>query len=433
MKLFTRLLIFLLIIAGLAYGYIWYKNKQMIDNIFAMAKMQTQASYDSTYVSFDGKSVTTGIEITIPGTTQKATIEEVRFGTESLLQSFKLVRSIESRQFDNAPSDFSAAVSKLQFPLVSAMDFNSGYESKPDLLTQIYLAGCNNKKSLEVADLIDMGYQQVTLNINTSVEYDQHIHQANFNFYVNAGEYGSLDIDFLMDQVNPNVPVPPKLKSITAEMLNAEFTQRLTQYCATQEGLELEQYYPRHMDYLRHVLYNNNLHFSEEFYTTYKDFIRNPRSVRLETYPSDSINSMEIMSMSAPRLVSALSMRIFFNDKRVTQLFGNPPPPSELPQLDTVVELKDDNLTRVQGLTLQNTSPSNMGSYIGYEGRFNYRGENFVGTISSVSGSTARVNTYISSGNYLEMPFRINEIKNLKVRREVKPEEVRRKEVKKDQ
>ena len=78
----------------MAYGYIWYKNKQMIDDAFSMIKMQTSASYDSTYVSLDGKSVTTGIEITMPGTAQKITVKEFRFGTGSLLDSFKLVRGI---------------------------------------------------------------------------------------------------------------------------------------------------------------------------------------------------------------------------------------------------------------------------------------------------------------------------------------------------
>jgi hypothetical protein len=323
-----------------------------------------------------------------------------------------------------------AEVTQLQFPLTTAMDSDSSFKSQPSLFTQIQLAGCDNKDEINVTDLMDMGYQQVTLDFNTSFTYDKHINQANMNVYVNGGEYGSVNIDVLLDQINPNSLMQnPKLKSITMEMLNSEFANRLLKHCAKLEELELEQYYSRHMDYLRHVLYDNNLHFSEDFYTAYKEYIRQPRSIRFESYPSDSVNSMEMMSMSPQRLVSALSMRIFFNDKRVAQLFGNPPLPSELPELDTVVEVEDDNLTRVQGLTLQNTSPSNMSSYVGYEARFNYRGKSFKGKIRSVSGATARVNTYISSGNYLEMPFRVSEIKNLRIRREVKSEEVKREDI----
>ncbi|GAA4360448.1 hypothetical protein [Kangiella marina] len=434
MKLFTRILIVLLILAGLAYGYIWYKNKQMIDNIFTAMKMQAPASYDSTYVSFDGKSVTTNIKITIPGTAQKATIEEIRFGTDSLINSFKLVRSIESGQYFGGVQNMSAEIKQLQFPLVSSMDSDSSYDSQPDLLTTMSLAGCDNKTSLDISDYTAMGYQQVTLDFSTSFTYDKHINQANWNMYVNAGEYGSLNVDFLLDQINPNALVQnPKLKSVTVEALTTDFTNRLFEYCAELEGLELAQYYPRHIDYLRHVLYDNNLHFSEEFYDTYKTYIRQPGSIRLESYPTDSINSMEMMQMSAQRLMSALSVRIFFNDQRVRQIYGNPPLPSELPELDTVVELEDDNLTRVQGLTLQDTAPSNLGQYIGYEARFNYRGKSFVGTVQSVSGSIARVKTFISSGNYLEMPFRVNEIQALQVRREVTPESVKREEVETDQ
>ena len=137
--------------------------------------------------------------------------------------------------------------------------------------------------------------------------------------------------------------------------------------------------------------------------------------------------------MSPQRMMSTLNMRVFFNDERVLQLFGNPPLPSELPELDQVVEVQDDNLTRVQGLTLQATSPANLGAYIGYEARFNYRGKSFVGTVNSVSGATARIKTFISSGNYLEMPFRIDEIKDLRVRREVEAKSVKRDELENEQ
>jgi hypothetical protein len=429
-KFFTRLVIIILILAGMAYGYIWYKNKQMIDDAFSMIKMQTSASYDSTYVSLDGKSVTTGIEITMPGTAQKITVKEFRFGTGSLLDSFKLVRGIETGQYFGTADTVSAELVQLQFPLTSSMDSSSDFKTEPDIFTQITLAGCDNKDNLEVSDLMDMGYKQVTLDFSTEFSYDKHINQANWNVYLNAGDLGSFNIDFLLDQINPNALVQnPKLKSITMESLNPVFTERLFEHCAKLEGLELEQYYSRHMDYLRHVLYNNNLHFSDEFYSSYQEYIRQPRSIRLDTYPSESINTMDMMGMSPQRLVHALSLRVFLNDKRVSQLFGNPPSRSELPPLDTVVEVEDDNLTLVQGLTLQPTDPSNLGSYIGYDARFSYRGKEYRGRINSVSGSTVRINTTISSGNYLEMPFRINEIKNLQVRREVQSEAVKRAEL----
>ncbi|AOE51035.1 hypothetical protein [Kangiella sediminilitoris] len=430
MKFFTRLLIIVLVLAGLAYGYIWYKNKQLIDDIFTTLKMQAPATYDNTYVSLDGKSVTTGIEINIPGTRQKATIEEIRFGTDSLLQSFKLVRSIESGQYLESSQNFSAEIKQLQLPLTTSMESNDDSANQSSLFSEILLAGCDGKRSIEVSDLLDMGYQQVTLDFSTAMTFDKHINQANLNVYMNAGTYGSINIDFLFDQLNPNAPIPnPKLKSIKAEVLSSGFTKQLTQHCAKLENLELAQYYPRHMDYLRHVLYDKNLHFSDEFYATYNDYIKNPRSVRFESFPSESIYSMELVNMSAQRMVSVLNLRLFMNDKRVQPLFGNPPLPSELPELDQVVEIEDDNLTQVQGLTLQDTDPETLASYVGYDARFDYRGKPFKGKITSVSGSTVRVNTVISSGNYLEMPFRVNEINNLKVRREVKPVSLDREEV----
>lgn len=119
MKIFIRLFIFLLIAAALAYGYIWYKNKQIIDEAFTSLRTFTSASYDSTFVSADGKSVTRGIKLTFPGTSTDATIEEIQVGTGNLIDSFKFIRSIESGMWAEDPNTLVFKIKNFQFPLTS--------------------------------------------------------------------------------------------------------------------------------------------------------------------------------------------------------------------------------------------------------------------------------------------------------------------------
>lgn len=417
MKIFIRLFIFLFIAAGLAYGYIWYKNKQAIDDIFSQLRMFTSASYDSTFVSLDGKSVTRGIKFTFPGTSTEATIEEFQVGTGSLIESFKLVRSIETRMISDAPSSMVLKVKNFQFPLSVDLQSDSTFAPEPDFFTKTQMAGCGSKRSISIEDLNKMDYSQVSLDLNASVNYDHHINQATFTTYANAKDYGSFQIDFLMDNISQNA-INSKLKNVTLTLQNDGYINRLNTFCADLVKVSEEEYHQRHLNYLMHLLYNESIYLSDEFYTQYADYVANPRSIVISTYPDNSMDPFQLFSMSPQLMVSSLNMAITINDHEIRQLFGSRPTIDELPKLDEPVKVVDDSIETVQGLTLQDTNPSDLANYINYQAYFDYRGKSYKGVIETVEGSVARINTQISTGNYLQMPFRISEIRNLQIRRE---------------
>ena len=417
MRIFIRLFIFLLIAAGLAYGYIWYKNKQAIDDVFAQLRMFTSASYESTFVSLDGKSVTRGIKFTFPGTSTEATIAEFQLGTGSLIDSFKLVRSLETRMLNDAPDTMVLKIKDFQFPLSAELENDPNFSSEPDFFTQMQMAGCGNKRSISISDLNQMGYSQVSFDLDTSIRYDKHINQANFRVYANARDYGSFQLDFLMDNISQN-SFNSKLKNITMTMKNDGYINRLNEFCADLVDVTKENYYQRHVNYLTHFLYNQSIYLSDEFYQHYSQYVENPRSIVISTYPDNSMDPAQLWSMSPQLMVSSLNMTITINDHEIRQLFGARPNPEDLPELDEPVEEVDDSIQTVQGLTLQATDPSDLKKYIKYQAYFDYRGKSYKGTIESVEGSVARINTQVSAGNYLQMPFKISEIRNLQVRRE---------------
>ncbi|ACV28049.1 hypothetical protein [Kangiella koreensis] len=417
MKLFIRLFIFLLIAAALAYGYIWYKNKQAIDDIFSQLRMFTSASYDTTFVSIDGKSVTRGIKFTFPGTSTDATIDEFQIGTESLIESFKLVRSIETRMLNDAPSSMVLKVQNFQFPLTLDLESDSSFATEPDFFTKLQMAGCDNKRTISISDLNEMGYNQISLDLNTSINYDHHINQAKFVVYADARDYGSFQIDSLMDNISQN-SYNSKLKNITMTIKNDGYVNRLNEFCADLVGVSKEDYYQRHLDYFTHLLYNESIYLSDEFYMQYADYVANPRSIKISTYPDNSMDPFQLMSMSPQLMVSSLNMSITINDHEIRQLFGARPNPEDLPELDEPVQVIDDSIETIQGLTLQETDTSQLANYINYQAYFDYRGKSYKGVIESVEGSVARINTQVSAGNYLQMPFRVSEIRNLQVRRE---------------
>lgn len=416
MKIFIRLFIFLLIAAGLAYGYIWYKNKQFVDDLFSNLRTFTSASYDSTFVSADGKSVTKGIKLTFPGTNTDATIEEVQVGTGNLIDSFKFIRSIESGMITEEPNTIVFKVKNLLFPLTSDLESDSAFSSQPDFFTRMQIAGCGNKRSVSISDLNDMGYNQISMDLDTSINIDPYINQGKFIAYINARDYGSFQMDFLMDNIKNSFN--SKLKNITLTFKNDGYVNRLNEYCADLVNVSQEEYQQRHLNYLTHLLFNESIYLSDEFYTQYADYVNNPRNIKISTYPDNSMNPAQLWSMSPQLMVSSLNMSVSINDKEIRQLFGSRPNREDLPELDEPVKVVDDNLETVQGLTLQDTNPSDLGKYINYQAYFDYRGKSYKGTIESVEGSVARINTQVSAGNYLQMPFRISEIRNLRVRRE---------------
>ena len=415
MKVFIKVFIFLLILAGVSYGYIFYKNKQAVDDIFEQINFFTSASYDSTYVSLGGKSVTNGVKFTIPGTSTEATIEQIQFGASNLIESFKLVRSIETFQFDEMPSSIGGKIKGFQFPLSSELDFDDPNQT-PDLFTKMQFAGCGNKTHLTFADYPDLGYNQITLDADATISYDSNINQANWNMYLTAQGYGSFDANFIMDNINFLSP-DPKLKSISLDIKNDGFANKLKEYCAKRVELESQQYLERHMAYLQHLMYNEGIYLSQDFYTLYNDFINNPRSIKISSYPDSSLTTNEILDISPQLMISRLNLNLALNDKNVSSLQGNKPDPSDLPPLDEVTPI-EDSIKTIQGLTLQDTPISAIGQYVNYDAQFSYRGKKYKGNIVSASGTTVRVNTQISPGNYLQMPFRTSEIRNLKIRRE---------------
>lgn len=419
MKIFIRLFIFLLIAAALAYGYIWYKNKQIIDEAFTSLRTLTSASYDSTFVSADGKSVTRGIKLTFPGTSTDATIEEIQVGTGNLIDSFKFIRSIESGMWAEDPNTLVFKIKNFQFPLTSDLDSTSAFasSSESDLLTEMQLAGCANKNSVSISDLNEMGYSQISLDLDTSINIDPNLNQAKFTIYASARDYGSYQIEFLLDNFTQN-SFASKLKNVSMVLNNDGYVNRLNEYCADLVGISKEEYQQRHMDYLQHVLYNQSIYLSEEFFTQYAEYVENPRNIKISSYPDNSMDPFQLMSMSPQLMLSSLNMTVTINDHEIRQLFGARPNPEDLPALDEPVKVVDDSIETVQGLTLQDTDPSQLAKYINYQAYFDYRGKSYKGTIESVEGSVARINTQVSAGNYLQMPFRISEIRNLQVRRE---------------
>lgn len=417
MRIFIRLFIFLLVAAALAYGYIWYKNKQIIDELFSDLRGRTSASYETTFVSIDGKSVTRGIKLTLPGTNTDATIEELQFGTGNLIDSFRFVRSIESGMWTKDPNTLVFKIKNAQFPLTSDLDNDSAFASEPDFFTKMQMAGCGNKQTISISDLNEMGYSQMSLDLDTSINIDPNLNQGKFVVYANARDYGSFQMEFLMDNFTQN-SFASKLKNVTMTYKNDGYVNRLNEYCADLVDIPKEDYYQRHVDYLTHVFYNESIYLSDEFYTQYTDYVANPRSIKISSYPDNSMDPFQLWTMSPQLLVSSLNLSISINDHELRQLFGARPNPEDLPTLDEPVKVVDDSIETVQGLTLQPTDPSKLGNYINYQAYFDYRGKSYKGTIESVEGSVARINTQVSAGNYLQMPFKISEIRNLKVRRE---------------
>ncbi|WP_251358554.1 hypothetical protein [Kangiella sp. TOML190] len=416
MRFFIRLFLFLIVIAALVYGYAWYKNKQSVDSMI----INNGGSYDSTYLDLNGDSVIKGIRFNIPGLSDAATVQELRMGTGSLLTNVRVAKAFANQDLEGLPNHFDLLFDAkgAKLPLDPAMDqTNAGATPFLNLAT---FAGCGNRTDLSVADLSSLGIYALTSDAKVKVSIDKTNSKAFADFYINLDKLSTLKMDFRLDGFSFTNPFGMGLGGGSIEVSDNGIQRDINKLCAQESNLSEKQYTERHISYLKHLLFRENIYLSPEFYQTYAAYHANPRSIKLKFHPDSSLQPMSLAGVSPRRLMSLLNADVMINDQSITPLFGNRPDPSELPELDEVTP-EESTLTIVQGLTVQPTAVASLANYVGYDAFFNYRGQKYKGEILSVSGDNALIKYEINAGNRVSKPFAISEIKNLRVRREFVP------------
>lgn len=418
MRFFIRFFIFLLVIAAAAYGYAWYKNKQAVDDLI----VKNGGSYDSTYIDFNGDSVIKGIRFALPGLSEAASIDEVRTGTGNILTNVKVSKALDSQDLQALPDNFDIYfdVKGAQMPLDPMMDQAGGNEE--DFFSNATFAGCGNRKNLSVSDLGMVGINALKTDSKVKLTVDKANSKAYADLYINLDKFNTTKLNLSINNFNFNNPMGLTFAGGAIEVADNGIQRDIVSLCAKESKLSEKQFTERHISYLKHLLFKENIFLSPEFYQLYENYHANPRSVKFNFQPTNSIQPLSLMSASPQRLISMLNLSVSLNDKTVTPLMGNRPDPSELPELDAVTP-EDDGLKVVYGLKRQDTAVSNIGRYVGYDAYFDYRGNKYKGKILSVGSSTAKIRYEVSTGNYVEKPFRLKDISNLEVRREQTPPE----------
>lgn len=417
MKFFIRIFMFLIVIGAAAYGYAWYKNKQAVDQIITPAG----GSYDSTYIDVNGDSIINGIRFPMPGTSQTASIESIRMGTGSLMSNVKLAKAFGSKDFNSLPQHFDLVfdVKGAKLPLDLSMDTTSS-NSNDVFFNKAAFAGCGDRTDLSVADLSALKIYALSTDSKMKFTVDRQSNKAYADLYLDFDQLNTTKLKFSLDNFSFNNPFGVNLSSGSLEVSDNGIQRDIASLCAKESGLSEKQFTQRHISYLKHLLYNENIFLSPEFYAEYSQYHGNPRTIKATFHPDKSLQPMSLMGVSARRLISLLNADIKINDKSITPLFGNRPDPSELPQLDEVT-IERSTLRTVQGLTVQATSVSNIARYAGYDAYFNYRGKKYKGQIISVSNGNAIIRYEFNAGNRIAKPFALSDITKLRVRREYAP------------
>lgn len=416
MRFFIRIFLFLLIIGAAAYGYAWYKNKQAIDNLIT----KNGGSYRSTYVDVNGDSVTKGISFQIPGLPQPASIEELRAGTGNIFTNVKVLKAFREKDLAALPPlfDMYLDVSGAKIPIDPIMDQTSS--ANDDFFSKVSYAGCGDRRSLSASDLSSLGIYALDSDTKIKLTFDTPNRKAFADFYFNFDKLSTAKIGMNLKNFNMNNPIGITVGGGSIEIADNGIQRDINAICAKESDLSEKQFTERHISYLKHLLFQENIFLSPEFYELYAKYHANPRSMKISFSPSNDLQPLQLMGASPRRILSLLNADVQLNDQSATPLFGNRPDPSELPQLD-VVTPEDEGLTTIYGLKRQDTAVSSIGRYVGYTAYFDYRGDEYKGQIRSVSGGSAIIRYEVSTGNYVEKPFRLSEISNLEVRREQAP------------
>lgn len=417
MRFFIKLIIAIFVIAAASYGYMWYKNKSIVDSIIT----DNGGSYKNTYVDLNGDSVINDINFPIPGDTASVKVSNVRIGAGSLVDNLKIYRAYKKGDQTLLPKSFKYNVnlSRLDMP----MDFdNFDNQGDTDILSKIFFSGCGDKKSLEASDLNNFGINSLLGDMNFSLSLDQYSNNFVFNADVFFDKLQSGKIQLDIKNFSFDNPMNVKLRKGMFEVSDNGMQSEIYKMCAKKQGMSLDEYKERHIAYLKHLLFQENLFFSPEFYEGYSKYYSNPQTIKLSFMPTQDYSPTEFFvgMQNIPSFLRKTNAELFINNKAIAPLYGNRPDPSELPSLD--IEAPEEEIKYIRGLTIQPTAVSQMGKYVGYDAFFSYRGKKYKGQIQSVSGGTATVKYELTVGNTVAKPFAMKDISNLRIRREFSSE-----------
>lgn len=318
-------LVALVLIAGGAWGYLWYNTKQQVDQIALMAKPFADISYGGIDVSPAGSVGVNRLQILLNAINDSITIGSVRLNAPNMLALLNARRQLGKGQL---PEALSLSVQQFEIPLdggiLGAGSRTAAHRSPFDDLEAL---GCGPVLSFGGTEWLEMGYNNFIGNMSVGYRLSSARNLLEFQIDSNSRDWATINVDIGFATSAPVSSVfelatslTPKLAKLDVALRDDGFNQRRNTYCAAKAGKPVEAYIADHVRLVVERLNANGVYPGPGLVEAYRRYLTEGGQITIAASPPTPIDPAELRFYKPEDAIKLAGFAVKVNDKAVSDL-----------------------------------------------------------------------------------------------------------------
>jgi hypothetical protein len=329
-KLIKALLLLSLpfILYGLLKLAIWYSTKNNIEKFSSQYAGFVQLKYQTISSSIKGNVSVNGLTLFIPMINESIHIKRIRLTTDNILTLLSLTSKLESQEI---PKSLGLLIEGVKIDINSQL-FNSSQESVQTPAERFNTLACGNIQRFDEKALKQMGYDNISTDINLNYSYDPIARTLQLNLYENIEQFFSLDLNAQINNLSkiPNTQEVamslassqnmPQLGKVKLTIEDDSFTTRKVNFCAKNNKSDQKTYISKHVKMADNFLQQMGIKLHQSLLDAYHKSMSHPGNIILSMDFSDTTNIMELSEFALNDIISQLGTEILINNKTISPI-----------------------------------------------------------------------------------------------------------------
>ncbi|HSH42958.1 MAG TPA: hypothetical protein VK973_12610 [Arenicellales bacterium] len=308
---------------GVAKLAIWYSVKTDLDNLRDSLLPVAELEYSRILSPVFGAFGATGLRIAPHGVDGEIKIGSVMVHIQDPIDKY---RFLSARLNDTVPTSFNVSVNGLEVPLSGDVANWINTTAGAPAAASAPSAACAAGTGLSVADLREMGYQELLADVRLDYSYDRR--GGGLGTYLNLelkdmfamtveGRIPPSDVVFDLERMSG----VPRLSDLTVTLNDRSWTSRFNSYCAGVMGLSVAEYVEGRVETTRQAFRTAGFEPSAELLDGLKRFAEGTASMTLNLNPREPLDPMRLDIAGDPEyLIDMLGLEVTFEGQPVSKL-----------------------------------------------------------------------------------------------------------------
>jgi len=308
---------------GLAKLAIWYSVKNDLENLRDTLQPIAKLEYGRILSPVFGAFGATGVRITPHAVEGEIKLDSVMIHVTDPIEKYRL---LSARLKGTIPTSFNVSLNGLRVPLnddiAGWIDVNTASPGAPSTPA----AACNAGTGFSVADLREMGYQELVADIRADYSFDRR--GRGLGTYLNLklrdmfemtveGRIPASDVVFDLQRMSG----VPRLSDLTVALQDLSWSSRFNTYCADVLGISVAEYVDRRLATTRQAFVAAGFEPSTELLEGLKRFAEGAASMTLNLNPRDPVDATRLDVAGDPEyVIDMLGLEVMFEGQPVASL-----------------------------------------------------------------------------------------------------------------